>query len=236
MIISELNKVKAVKFGDVDIKKVYSGKYKVFPEEGGYFYIFHESDNTVTAHNFSKNLSTDIFKNLVNPNQFYFGFNAITILDYSEIENKTGSEIYNLFGDIARAKLAKKSQIIEKNKVYFVCEESKDYNQITVRGGKLLSCIKNNLLRSVGMYVNDEQQSCHTVKSFTVTAPDGTTYRHTTEELFNVSGYLFLNNATQIEKNKTYIVTPYIVTSDYATIEYSQRSVVVDDNDNVIVT
>ena len=45
-----------------------------------------------------------------------------------------------------------------------------------------------------------------------------------------------VNNATQIERNKTYIVTPYIFTYDGVTIEYSQKSVVVDDNDNVIVT
>ena len=236
MIISELNKIKAVKFGDVDIKKVYSGKYKVFPEEDGYFYIFHESDNTVTAHNFSKNLSTDIFKDLVKSDQFYFGFNGTTILDYSEIENKTGSEIYNLFGNITRSNCAKKSKIIEKNKVYFVSEESKNYNQVTVRGGKLLSCTKNNLLRREGMYVNDEQQACMLAKTYTVEAPDSTVYNHTTEELFNVSGYFIVNNATQIERNKTYIVTPYIFTYDGVTIEYSQKSVVVDDNDNVIVT
>ena len=53
MIISELNTIKDIKLGDVDISKVYSGEDKVFPEEDGYFYIFHESDNTVTTHKFS---------------------------------------------------------------------------------------------------------------------------------------------------------------------------------------
>lgn len=234
MIISELNTIKDIKLGDVDISKVYSGEDKVFPEEDGYFYIFHESDNTVTTHKFSENLSTDIFKDLVNPNQFYFGFNGTTILDYSEIENKTGSEIYNLFGAFTRAKYSKSSKIIEKNKVYFVDEQSKDYDKLTIvnvdeqdsENLRIASCVKSSSAKSPKMIINDEEHSCGWATKI---------INRSTQDLFNLSGYFILSSTPTVERNKIYNVKVCFSTMDNIIIEYSQKTIMINDNNEITI-
>lgn len=90
MIISELNKIKAVKFGDADISKVYSGKYKVFPEEGGYFYVYHSSTGLIER--FPVTSSFNIVEK-VTPGCTYNGYYSYT----------SYNNVYKLGGDYVKA-------------------------------------------------------------------------------------------------------------------------------------
>lgn len=152
MIISELNKIKAVKFGDVDISKVYSGKDKVFPEEGGYFYVCHSSTGLIEK--FPVTNSVD-WPSLVTENHTYGGLysdwagkgdyakaiEAGTLDDSLFVDNKLQDVNYNSYdGSVAdashrfaKAKAYKSIQIPIKDKIYYICEPLDGYFKIYTR-------------------------------------------------------------------------------------------------------
>ena len=152
MIISELNKIEAVKFGDADISKVYSGKYKVFPEEGGYFYVCHSSTGLIERFPITSSID---WTTLVTENHVYGGLysdwagkgdyaKAIeegTLDDSLFVDNKLQDINYNSYdGSVADAnhKFAKNKaydsiQIPTKNKIYYICEPLDEYFKIHVR-------------------------------------------------------------------------------------------------------
>ncbi|WP_296859998.1 hypothetical protein [uncultured Methanobrevibacter sp.] len=146
MIISELNKIKAVKFGDVDIKKVYSGKYKVFPEEGGYFYVCHSSTGLIER--FPVVNSVD-WPTLVTENHTYGGLyshytgkgdyakaiEAGTLDDNLFVDNKLqdincstyDGSVFGLKNRFNKDNAYTSVQIPIKNKIYYICEPLKEY-------------------------------------------------------------------------------------------------------------
>lgn len=145
MIISELNKIKAVKLGDVDISKVYSGEDKVFPE-GGYFYVYHSSTGLIER--FPVTSSID-WPALVTENHCYGGlyFDWVGKGDYAKaieagtlddslfVDNKLQDTNYvaydgsaqNLKNRFAKANAYTSVQIPIKNNIYYICEPLKEY-------------------------------------------------------------------------------------------------------------
>lgn len=109
MIISELNTIKDIKLGDVDISKVYSGEDKVFEKENGYFYVYHSSTGLIER--FPVTNSFNIVEK-VTPGHIYGGYSTYTLYN----------DLYKVGGDYLK-------QIIDKQlSVEFTNNKLQDVN------------------------------------------------------------------------------------------------------------
>ena len=233
MIVSELKEVTSVKLGEIDVSKVMVGESQAYPDSTEkHFYIFHESNNTVTEHVLSDNQTSDSFVDLVAQGNTYYGYNK-TVLDYSDVQGKTGIEILALYGTIASTSYQTVVSELEENKVYMVFEQNVVYinSLAAVDAGssvyRFCGVFKDSFAKNGKMVVNGTEVSCGKL---------GTVGGKTPTEVFGFGERFICNTTTTINNNTTYTIVVKMTTKDNIVITGSTKTAVVDGNGNITIT
>ena len=76
------------------------------------------------------------------------------------------------------------------------------------------------------MIINDEEHSCGWATKI---------INRSTQDLFNLSGYFILSSTPTVERNKIYNVKVCFSTMDNIIIEYSQKTIMINDNNEITI-
>lgn len=182
-------------------------------------FAFFSKEKKMTTIPYVSGLTSQSFVSITPSSDWYFGFIQSPI-DAFQTEGKTNDEIDALFGAYSRTTLAKSQKDLEYGKAYKVITFEKNVYMNDAKLAttnnidyKIIICIPNNLVRKVGIVLNETQIAGVTAQSITL---DETSYN--SQNFFGIdNAYLGLVSTT-LEGGVEYTIKPYYTTYDNVTI------------------